>query len=242
LSGTRIRGTQNQRLKGASPRGIRTLKPPKKSNQGSTYTDTPSQAHIRVKTGHPRLRSDSHEARSMRSLDPGKSPTRTTRGRVGRPPLIHLLTDKAFNAITSTNVATAPPAWEQHPCLILLFTAHPEMDGKKDTTIHTTSSTVLSTTPPRRARRQPPCLGFLGLGIIRSSSTPSITSRPGLERRRSTEEQRPYVDHRGSHARHRTQGLSPSRHQRHDDTPGMVGIHRCTSPQQSLQRPPRLHP
>jgi hypothetical protein len=44
-------------------------------------------------------------------------------------------------------------------------------------------------------------------------------SRPSLERRRSIEEQRPYVDHRGSHARHRTQGLSPSHHQHHHDTP-----------------------
>jgi hypothetical protein len=84
-----------------------------------------------MKTGHPRPRSDSYEARSTGSLDPGNSSTRTTQGRPGRPPLIHLLTDKAFNATTFTNVATAPSTWEQHLCLILLFTAHPGMDDKK---------------------------------------------------------------------------------------------------------------
>jgi hypothetical protein len=125
-------------------------------------------------------------------------------------PLTHLLTNKAFNVTTSTYVATAPPAWEQHPCLILLFTVHPGMDDKKAATIHTTSSTILPLTPPRGTRRQPPRPGFLGLSIILSSSTPSATFRPGLERRRSTKEQRPHVDHRGSHAHHRTQGLSPS--------------------------------
>jgi hypothetical protein len=190
---------------------------------------------------HPWLHSDSHEARSTGGLNLGKSLTRTARGQVGQPPLTHLLTDKAFNATTSTYVATAPPAWEQYPCLILLFSAHPGMDGKKVATIHTTSKTILSPTPPRRTRRQPPRSGFLGLSIIRSSSTPSATSWPGLDRRRSTKEQRPHIDHRGSHARHRTQGLSPSHHRRHHDTPGMASIHRRTSPQQPLQRPPRLH-
>jgi hypothetical protein len=48
------------------------------------------------------------------------------------PSLIRLLTDKAFNATTPTNMPTAPPAWEQHPCLILLFTAHPRVGGEKD--------------------------------------------------------------------------------------------------------------
>jgi hypothetical protein len=177
----------------------------------------------------------------MGGPDPGKSPTRTTQGRVGRPPLTHLLTDKAFNATTSTYVATTPPAWEQHPCLILLFTAHPGMDNKKATTIHTTSSTILPSTPPRGTRRQPPRPDFLGLNIIHSSSTPSATSQPGLERHRSTKEQRPHDDNMGSHAHYRTQGLSPSRHQRHHDTLGMAGIHRCTSLHQPLQRPPRLH-
>jgi hypothetical protein len=90
----------------------------------------------------------------MRSLDPGNSLTRTTQGRVSRPlSLIHLLTDKAFNAATPTNVATAPPAWEQRPRLITLFTAHPEMGGEKATTIHTMSSTVLPSTPPRLTKR-----------------------------------------------------------------------------------------
>jgi hypothetical protein len=62
----------------------------------------------------PRKFSDSH--------DPGS--TRST-------PLAHVLTDKAFNATTSTNVATTPSAWEQHPRLILLFTAHPGMGDEK---------------------------------------------------------------------------------------------------------------
>jgi hypothetical protein len=140
-----------------------------------------------MKTGRPRPRPDLHEARSMGSLDPGKSPTRTTRGRAGRP-LTHLLTDKAFNTTTSTNVATAPLAWEQRPCLIPLFTTHPGMSGEKAATIHTTSSTVLPSTPPRLTRRQQPRLDFLGLGLIRSSSTPSATSRPGLDDHLSTKE------------------------------------------------------
>jgi hypothetical protein len=52
----------------------------------------------------PRKISDSHDPES---------------GRLN--PLTHLLTDKAFNATTFTYVATAPPAWEQYPYLILLF-------------------------------------------------------------------------------------------------------------------------
>jgi hypothetical protein len=182
-----------------------------------------------VKTGHPRLCFDSHEARSIGSLDPGKSPTRTIRGRVGRPLLIHLLTDKAFNAnhfhqrgYSATGVGAAPVSNPTFYC--------PSRDGSiKAVTIHTTMSTVLPSMPPRRTIRQPPCPSFLGLGIICYSLTPSVTSRPSLERRRSTEEQCSYVEHRESHARHRTQGLSPSCHQRHHDTPGMVDIHRCTS-------------
>jgi hypothetical protein len=66
----------------------------------------------------------------MGSLDPRKSLTRTTRGRAGRPSLIRLLTDKAFNATTPTNMAIAPPAWEQHLCLILLFIAYPRVGGE----------------------------------------------------------------------------------------------------------------
>jgi hypothetical protein len=92
--------------------------------------DTLSQARIRMKMGHPRLRSDSHEALSTENLDLRKSLTRMTQGRAGRPPLIHLLTDKAFNATIPTNVAAVPPAWEQRPCLILLFAGHPGMTVK----------------------------------------------------------------------------------------------------------------
>jgi hypothetical protein len=99
----------------------------------------------------------------MGRLDPEKSPTRTTQGRSGRPPLTHLLTDKAFNATTFTYVATAPPAWEQHPCLNLLFIAHPGMGDKKAATIHTTSGTVLPLMPPRGAIRRPSCSGFSGI-------------------------------------------------------------------------------
>jgi hypothetical protein len=55
----------------------------------------------------PRKISDSHDLGSSRSTLSLS--------------LIHLLTDKTFNATTPTYVATAPPAWEQYPCLILLF-------------------------------------------------------------------------------------------------------------------------
>jgi hypothetical protein len=92
--------------------------------------DTLSQARIRMKMGHPRLRSDLYEALSTENLDLRKSLTRMTQGRAGRPPLIHLLTDKAFNATIPTNVAAVPPAWEQRPCLILLFAGHPGMTVK----------------------------------------------------------------------------------------------------------------
>jgi hypothetical protein len=105
-----------------------------------------------MKTGRPQPRPDSHEARSTGSLNPRKSPTRTTRGRAGRP-LTHLLTNKAFNTTTSTNVATAPPAWEQRLCLVPLFTVYPGIGGEKAATIHTTSSIVLPSTPPRLTRR-----------------------------------------------------------------------------------------
>jgi hypothetical protein len=168
-------GTQNQRLKGTNPRGIHVLKPPKKSYQGSTYTDTPSSARMRMKTPGTldcvsiRTRPARREVSTLENLQLAQTGVRSV------DPLTHLLTDKAFNVTTSTYVATAPPAWEQHPCLILLFTVHPGMDDKKAATIHTTSSTILPLTPPRGTRRQPPRLGFLGLSIILSSSTPSAT-------------------------------------------------------------------
>jgi hypothetical protein len=41
-----------------------------KPRQGSAHAGTTSQNHIRVKMGHPRLRSDSHEAHSTGRLDP----------------------------------------------------------------------------------------------------------------------------------------------------------------------------
>jgi hypothetical protein len=107
--------------------------------------------------------------------------------------------------------------------------------GKKSTTIHATSSTVLPSTPPRLTKRQPPRPGFLGLSLIRSSLTLSTMLWPSLEHRRSIKEWRPHVDHRGSHARHRTQGLSPSHHQRRSDTPGMADHYKSTSLQQLLQ-------
>jgi hypothetical protein len=44
-------------------------------------------------------------------------------------------------------VAIAPPAWEQRPRLITLFTANPGMGGEKAVTIYTTLSTILSSTP-----------------------------------------------------------------------------------------------
>jgi hypothetical protein len=95
-----------------------------------------------IQMGRPRPRSDSYEARSIGSLDPKKSPTRTTQGRPSRPPLTHLLTDKAFNATTSTNVATAPPTWERHLRLILLFTAHPGTGDEKQPLFPAMTSTV----------------------------------------------------------------------------------------------------
>jgi hypothetical protein len=137
---------------------------------------------------------------------------------------------------TSTYVGTTPSTWKQYRCQIPLFTAHPGMDSKK-LSLYTPRRTLFHLRCPLEAqydnRRVP---GFLGLGIIRSSSTPSATSRPGLERRQSTKDQRPYDDNRGSHARHRSQGLSPSHHRYHRDTPRMAD----TSLQQPLQHPPRL--
>jgi hypothetical protein len=153
---------------------------------------------------HPRLSSDSHEARSRGGLDPKKSPTCMTQGWAHQPLLTHLLTNKAFNATTSTYVATAPPAWEQYQRLILPFTAHPGINGKR-----------LPLYMPHRALFYPRCPfeaqyddhhvpGFLGFGLIRSWSTPSATPRPSLEHHRSTKEQCPHVDYMGLHARHNT--------------------------------------
>jgi hypothetical protein len=165
------------------------------------YAD-PSRIHM--STGRPRLCSDSYEARSMGSLDPRNF--RLVRPKVESvdPSSSTYLLTKAFNATTPTNVATEPPAWEQHLCLIPHFTAHPRMGGEKAATIHTTSTTVVPSTPPRRSRRQPLRPGFLGLSVIHSSSTTSATSLPSLDRCRSTKEQRSHVGYRGPHARHRT--------------------------------------
>jgi hypothetical protein len=157
-----------------------------------------------VAPDHPRLCSDSHEARSRGGLDPGKSLTRTTRGWAGRPLLTHLLTDKAFNATTSTYVATTPPAWEQCQRLILLFTAHPGMDGKR-MPLYTSRGALFYLRRPLEAQYDDHYVpGFMGFGLIRSLTTPVAMSRSGLEHRRSTKEQRPHVDYRGSHAPHRT--------------------------------------
>jgi hypothetical protein len=133
-------------------------------------------SRIRMRIERPRLHSDSYEARSTGSHDPRNF--RLVRPRVESvdPSSSTYLLTKPFNATTPTNVATEPPALEQHPCLIPLFTSHPEMGGEKATTIHTTSSTVLPSMPPRRTRRQPLRPGFLGLSVIHSSSTPSATS------------------------------------------------------------------
>jgi hypothetical protein len=197
LSGTWIRGTQNQRSKRANPRGIRALKPPKKCIKAPpTRVHRAQPAYMwgrrapsttfRLVRGpldgktRPRKISDSHDPGSSRSTLP-------------YPPT-HWQT---IQCSRFHQRGIAPPAWEEHPCLIILFTVHPGMDGEKAATIHTTSSTILPSAPPRRTRRQPPRPDFLGLSIIRSSSTPSATSRPGLDRRWSTKEQRSHVDHRG---------------------------------------------
>jgi hypothetical protein len=116
------------------------------------------------------------------------------------------------------------------------------MGDKKAATVQATSSTVPPSAPPRLTKCQPPRPGFLGFGLIHSSSTSSAASRPGLDRRRSTKDRRPCVDHRGSHVRHRIQGLSPSRHQHHHRTPGMAGHYQGTLLQQPPQRPPRPSP
>jgi hypothetical protein len=161
----------------------------------------------------------------MGGLDPGKYPTRMTRGRAHRPLLIHLLKDKAFNATTSAYMATTPPTWEQYQRLILPFTVHPEMDGKS-----------LPLYSPRRALFYLRCPleaqyddhhtpGFLGFDLIRSSLTSLTMSWPGLEHHRSIKEQCLHVDYRKSHARHRTQGFSLSHPQHHRDTPEIVGLH-----------------
>jgi hypothetical protein len=181
-----------------------------------------------------------------RGLDPGKSPTRMTRGRAGRPLLTHLLTGKAFNTTTSTYVATTPPAWEQYQCLILLFTAHPGMDGQKPP-LYTRQALFYLRRPLEAQHDNYRVPGSQELGIICFSSTPSTMSRPGLEHRRSIKEQRPYDDNRESHAHHRTQGLSPSCHRRHRDTPrdgrrsqGHVATATSTVP--IAPSPPRHHP
>jgi hypothetical protein len=132
VSDTWIRGTRNQRLKEANPRGIRALKP-------LTKVKPRLPLHDYAELG-PRTNGDisppSTEFRLARGslkggLNPGKSLTRMTRGRARRPLLIHLLIDKAFNATTSAYMATTPPMWEQYQCLILAFTAYPGMDGKR---------------------------------------------------------------------------------------------------------------
>jgi hypothetical protein len=66
--------------------------------------------HPHLHAGRPRLRFDSHEARSTGSLDPEKSPTRTTQGRVSRPPILSATNPltKEFNVTTATYVAIAP--------------------------------------------------------------------------------------------------------------------------------------
>jgi hypothetical protein len=189
---------------------------------------------MRVKTGHPRLRSDSYETLSTENLDPGESPTRTTQGRAGRPPLTHLLTDKAFNTTTPTNVRGSATSVRAVSVSNPTFCWPSRYGGKKSTIIHATSNTVLPSTTPQLTKRQPPRPGFLRLGIIRSSSTPSATPRPDLDRCWSTKDQHSHVGYRGSHVRHSTRDISPSRHQHCHGTPGVASHYQGTSLQQIL--------
>jgi hypothetical protein len=178
--------------------------------------------HVGVKLPPLAQISDSHDPGSGRSTLP-HPPTRRQNSR-------HLMQPST----TSTYVAISPPAWKQYRCQIPLFTAHSGMDGK-NLSLYTPRWALFHLRCPLEAQydnhRVP---GFLGLGIVCSSLTPSATFRPGLEHRRSTKEQRPYDNNRGSHARHRSQSLSPSLHRHHRDTPRMAGIYRDTSLQQPL--------
>jgi hypothetical protein len=148
---------------------------------------------------------------------PGNSLTHMTLGRPGRPSLTHLLTDRAFNATTSTNVATTPLAWEQRLRLVLLFTAHPGMGNKRQPLFRhdTHYSTVMS-------------WDFLGLGLIHSPSTllrhvPNWPRSPLVEQG----DYYPYVDHRESHVLYSTPDVPPSHHQHHHDAPGMAYMYRA---------------
>jgi hypothetical protein len=114
-----------------------------------------------MRTGRPRPRSDLYEARSTRSLDPGKIYDSYDSGsRQSTLPLqsrvieeafntpTHQPAVNAFNTTTPTYVATAPPTWEQRLRLISLFTTHTGMGNEKAATIYTMLSTVLPLDTP----------------------------------------------------------------------------------------------
>jgi hypothetical protein len=83
----------------------------------------------------PRLRSDSHEARSTRHLDYRQSPTRTTPGQNTRPILSTYseTKDRVFNMTTYYLLPSwlqPQPMWKQCRCQVSLFTTHPRMGGE----------------------------------------------------------------------------------------------------------------
>jgi hypothetical protein len=88
-------------------------------------------------------------------------------------------------------VATAPPTWEQYQRLILPFTAHLGIDGKRPP-LYTPCRALFHLRRPLEAQYDDHhVLGFLGFGLIRSLSTPVAMSRPGLEHHWSTKETTP---------------------------------------------------
>jgi hypothetical protein len=114
---------------------------------------------------------------------------------VDPPPPFYLLTDKAFKAplpstriqhhrhgCSATGVGAAPAS--NHAFLLPI----PEWAVKKAATIHTTSDTVLPSTLSQLTTRYTPRPGFLGVGLIRSSTTPAAMTRPDLDHRQSTKE------------------------------------------------------
>jgi hypothetical protein len=98
------------------------------------------------------------------------------------PPLSSTWIQRHRRGCSATGVGAAPAS--NHAFLLPI----PGWAVKKAATIHTTSGTVLLSTPSRLTIRYTLRLGFLGLGLIRSSTTLVAMTRPGLDHCRSTKE------------------------------------------------------
>jgi hypothetical protein len=150
--------------------------------------------HIHVKTGHPRLRSDSHEARSTGRLDPWENlrlarpwvdpvDPGSSRPALPHPPTYrqksrHLIQPPTTSYPRGYNTASMEAVTVSNPAFY-----YPSRDGGENLSLYAPCRILFHHRCPLEAQdddRHIP--GFLGSGLIHSPSTPLryASTRPRL--------------------------------------------------------------